>query len=146
MPVAGGRKAFAEGKKQLRIAFEPNLSCDQCPRKTLFLGKETEPGFRVGRDMHIRLAGQAVLDIERSILDRDRGLALFSAGEREMKSGVEASRLIRLKYEGHEVQQPGNRARLETAADWLHRLILEFPPSHRFGISACHDVGRLGPL
>src|SRR5437870_188480 len=146
MPGAGGRKAFAEGKKQPRIAFEPNLSCDQCPRKALFLGKETEPGFRVGRDMHIRLAGQAVLDVKRSILDRDRGLALFSSGEREMKSGVEALRLIRLEDVGHEVEQPDNRARLETVADWFHRLILEFLPCHRFGIRACHDVHWLGAL
>src|SRR5574340_117633 len=101
---AGGGKALAESKKQPRIAFEPNFSCDQCPRKAFFLGKETEPGFRVGRDMYIRLAGQAVLNVERSILDRDRGLALFSAGEREMKSGVEALRLIRLEEVGHEVQ------------------------------------------
>lgn len=63
-----------------------------------------------------------------------------------MKSSVEASRLIRLEDEGHEVQQPGNRARPETASDWLHRLILEFPPRHCFGIGACHDVDRLGAL
>ena len=37
--------------------------------KILLLRKKTEPGFRVRRDMNVRLADKAVLDFERSILN-----------------------------------------------------------------------------
>src|SRR6266705_4300125 len=114
MPCAGGRKAFAEGEQQLGIALKANLSRQQRPDEIPLFRQESEPGLSVGRDMHVRLAGKAILDGERSIPDRDRGLALFRTCEREMEGGVEAPRLVRLEDKGHEVEQPGNRACPET--------------------------------
>src|SRR6516164_6012959 len=98
MPRAGGGKALAEGEQQLWVALQPDLSCDQCHQKTFLLGKETEPGLSVGRDMYVRLANKVILNVERSILDRDGGLALLRPGECEMKGGVKAPRLVRLEH------------------------------------------------
>jgi hypothetical protein len=143
---ARGGKAFAEGEKQPGIALKTNLSSDQGHQQALLLGQETEPGFSVSRDLHVRLAGKTLLDLERSILDRDRGRTLFRASESELKSCVESSRLIGLEDIGHEVEQPVNRPRPETVAYGLHRLVLEFPPRHRFGVGAWHHIDRLRAL
>src|SRR5260370_8581293 len=128
MPDAGGAQAVAKGEKQPGVGLYANFSSDQGQRQALFLGKETEPGFSVGCDIHVRLAGKAVLDVQRSILDRDRGLALFRTGESEMEGGVEAQRLVRLEYEGHEVEQSGDTAHPETIGPTLPRFVLAFSP------------------
>jgi len=110
MPCSGRGKAVAEGEKQPWVTLDPNFSTDQCQREALFLGKETEPGFGVGYYMHVRFTGKAVLDVERSILDCYRGLTIFCTLESEMEGSVETPRLVRLEHEGHEIEQPGNRA------------------------------------
>src|SRR5262244_1171151 len=125
MPWAWGRKTLAECKQQPRVASEANLSADQSQRKALLPGQEPEPCLCVGGDAHVRRAEQAVLDVERSIPDGDRGLARFRPGEGEMERGVEAARLVRLERIGHGVKQPGDRARPETVAHGLHRFVLE---------------------
>src|SRR5262249_7107799 len=81
MARAGGGEALAEGEKQLGIAFNADLPAQQSQRQALLLGEEAEPGLGIGGHADIRLADQAVLDIERSISDGDRRRALLRSRE-----------------------------------------------------------------
>src|SRR4029450_1022636 len=67
MAWTGGGKAFRKGKKQPRIAFQANFSSDQCRYQASLLREKTEPSFRVCRDMDVRLADEAIRDLEPSI-------------------------------------------------------------------------------
>src|SRR5262249_32153944 len=143
-PRAGGRKAFAEGEKQLRAAFHANFSPEQCRDQAPLLREKAEPGVRVGRDVDVRRADKAILHVEHAIADRDRHVALFGARKREVEGRLEPARLVWLEDIGHKVEQPGDRARPETVAYGLHRLVFEFSPGYRFGVRARHDVDWLG--
>src|SRR5882724_12244203 len=146
MPWAGARKALAECEQQLRVALQADLSRDHCRYQAPLLRQKAEPGLRVCRDVDVRLADKAVGHFERSILDPDRRFAFFGARKGEVDGGIEPARLVWLEDVGHEVEQPGNRARPEATADGLHRLVLELSPGDRFGIGARHYVDGFGPL
>src|SRR4030095_5682488 len=146
MAWTGGGKAFRKGKKQPRIAFQANFSSDQCRYQASLLREKTEPSFRVCRDMEVRLAEQAIRDLEPSIVDLDRSFARFDACKSEMERCVESTRLLWLEDKGYEAEQPGNRAWSETIAYELHRFVLELSPGYRFGVRARHDVDGLGAL
>src|SRR5215510_9341053 len=125
MAWTGGGKAFRKGKKQPRIALQANFSSDQCRYQASLLREKTKPGFRVCRDMDVRLTDEAIRDLEPAILDLDRRFACFGACKREVERGVEPTRLVGLEDKGYEAEQPGNRAGPETIADGLHRFVLE---------------------
>src|SRR5262249_11919262 len=110
MAWAGGGKAFRKGTQQPRIALQANFSAQQCRYQASLLREKTEPGFRVCRDMDVRLADEAIGDLEPAMADRDRGLVRFGACKSEVERGVEPTRLVGLKDKGHEAEQPGNRA------------------------------------
>ena len=83
----------------------------------------------------------------RSILDRDRGFALFRAGEREMEDGVEPARLVRLEDIRHEVEQAGNRvAACRPLATGFTVLFLNFCRATASASEPAHDIDRLGAL
>ena len=89
MAWTGGGKAFRKGKKQPRIAFQANFSSDQCRYQASLFREKVEPGFRVRRDMDVRLADEAIRDLEPAIVDRDCRFAHFGACKSEVERGVE---------------------------------------------------------
>src|SRR5262245_51558655 len=146
MAWTGGGKAFRKGKKQPRIAFQANFSSHQCRYQASLFREKIEPGFRVCGDMDVRLADEAICDLEPTILDLDRRLARFGPCKSKVEGCVEPSRLVGLEDKGYEAEQPGNRAWPEAIADGLHRFVLELAPGYRFGVRARHDVDGLGAL
>src|SRR5262245_32216318 len=146
MAWPSGGKALGKGTKQLRVALQANFLTDQCQYQASLLRENTEPSFRVCRDMDVRRADEAIRDLEPAIVDRDRRFARFGACKREVERGVEPTRLVGLEDKGYEAEQPGNRAWPEAIADGLHRFVLELAPGDRFGVRARHDVDGLGAL
>src|SRR5215467_12573107 len=146
MAWTAGGKAFRKGTKQPRIALQANFSSDQCRYQASLFGEKIEPGFRVRRDMDVRLADEAIRDLEPSILDLDRSFACFGACKSEVERGVKPTRLVGLEDKGEEAEQPGNRAWPEAIADGLHCFVLELAPGDRFGVRARHNVDGLGAL
>src|SRR5215470_13034516 len=146
MAWTGGGKAFRKGTKQPRIALQANFSSDQCRYQASLFREKVEPGFRVRRDMDVRLADEAIRDLEPSILDLDRRFTRFGACKSELERCIEPSRLVWLEDIGYEAEQPGNRAGPETIAYGLHRFVLELSSGYRFGVRARHDVDWLGAI
>ena len=87
------------------------LAPDQSKRQALLAGEEAKPRLGVGGDAQVRLAVQAVPDLDRAVLDRDGRLALLHAGELEMEDGIETARLVGLKDERQEGQKSADRSR-----------------------------------
>src|SRR5262245_37224242 len=146
MAWTGGGEAFPKGKQQPRIALQANFSSDQCRYQASLFREKIEPGFRVCRDMDVRLADEAIRDLDPAILDLDRRFACFGACKSEVERCVEPTRLVWLEDKGYEAEQPGNRAWPEAIAYGLHRFVLELSPGYRFGVRARHDVDWLGAL
>src|SRR6266496_1635869 len=144
MSCPDGWEAFAKGEKQLWAALQANFSSDQCRYQAPLLREKTKPGFRVCPDMNIRLADQAILDVQHSILDLDRGFALFRTCKSEMEGCIEPARLVWLEDIRHKGEQPGNRAWPQTIANRFYGLVLELAPRYRFGVGAGDHVNRLG--
>src|SRR5262245_10082932 len=94
--------------------------------------------------MNVRLADEAVLYFDRSILNPDRGLALFRSSKGELERGIESVRLVGLEDVGHEVEQPSHRAHSQTIAYGLQCLVFEFPPCNGFGVRARDYINWLG--
>src|SRR5215469_3889888 len=108
MTYAYGRKAPAEGEKQLGIPLQADLGADQGPSQARFLRKESEPRCAVSRNMHVWFANKALFNIEGAILDCDRRIAFLRCCKSEMEGSLETLRLVRLEDEGHEIEQSGN--------------------------------------
>src|SRR5215471_8674635 len=121
MPWLGGGEAFAECEEESRVAFQANSSSEQRWNQALFLRDKPEPGSAIGRDVDVRSSHQAVLHFYGSVPDIDSHVAGLSAGEGEVESRVQSTRLIGLERRRHEGEQPSYRSWPEPARDRFYR-------------------------
>src|ERR1051325_1287437 len=92
-------KAAFERQQPLRVSLQPDATSEQRPKKIPLARQKSQPRFRIGDDLKVRLAEQAVLDRDFSFANRHRRFCRFLAGENKMISGIEFAGGVTLRSE-----------------------------------------------
>src|SRR5262245_22666384 len=92
--------------------------------------------------MDIRLAHEAILNVDCPIPNPDCNFVLLIAGKRELVCRVQSARLIWLEDMGQVRNETGDGSSPESARNSLHCFVLEPPVRYSLRIGAWHDIDR----
>src|ERR1043166_5791583 len=116
-------KAAFERQQPLRVSLQPDAAREQRPQKIPLARQKSQPRFRIGDDLKVRLSEQAVLDRDFSFANHHPRFRRLVAGEKKMGSSVQFTGSMTLKRKRHSKQQRRNVSRPRRIAHMSHGLV-----------------------